>query len=85
MGSSSTATTGRASRRAPVDKHDERRNQLAGLSGRPTAMDAAAAYGALDGLFQQALLGYLTGDPERTRETLTGQVHGLMPLTRASR
>ncbi|MCW2568138.1 MAG: hypothetical protein JWN54_2235, partial [Mycobacterium sp.] len=36
-------------------------------------------YGLLDGLFQQALLGCVAGD-EAALETLSGQVHGLMPL-----
>ena len=43
----------------------------------------AAAYGVLDGLFQQALLGYLTGDEQAALDTLVGQVHALMPLTLA--
>jgi hypothetical protein len=38
----------------------------------------------LDGLFQQALLGYLTGDPQATLDSLTDQVHALMPLTLSS-
>ena len=50
------------------------------LAGRPTAMSPAAAYGVLDGLFQQALLGYVAGDAEAL-PTLVEQVHGLMPLT----
>ena len=60
-------------------------SRYAELSGRPTAMDPAAAYGVLDGLFQQALLGYLTGDQEQVLRTLTGQVHALMPMTLAPR
>ena len=50
------------------------------LAGRPPAMSPAAAYGVLDGLFQQALLGYVAGDPEAL-PTMVAQVHGLMPLT----
>jgi TetR/AcrR family transcriptional repressor of bet genes len=46
--------------------------------GRPVA-DAAAAYGMLDGLFQQALLGYVGGD-EAGLDVLAGQVRSLMPL-----
>ena len=34
----------------------------------------SAAYGVLDGLFQQALLGYLTGDQQETLDSLTDQV-----------
>ena len=37
-----------------------------GELGRPSAaMDAASAYGVLDGLFQAALLGHVTGDRRR--------------------
>ena len=50
------------------------------LAGRPPAMDAAAAYGVLDGLFQQALLGHVAGDPAAL-PTMVDQVHALMPLT----
>ncbi len=59
-------------------------SRYAELSGAPTAMDPAAAYGVLDGLFQQALLGYLTGDQQAVIATLTAQVHALMPLTLAA-
>ena len=38
------------------------------------------AYGVLDGLFQQALLGHVTGDASAL-PTLVDQVHALMPLT----
>ncbi len=54
--------------------------RYAELAGRPTAMTPAAAYGVLDGLFQQALLGYVAGDPEAL-PTMVDQVHSLMPLT----
>jgi AcrR family transcriptional regulator len=57
-------------------------NRYAELSGRPTAMTPAAAYGVLDGLFQQALLGHVAGD-ESALPTLVEQVHTLMPLTLA--
>ena len=53
--------------------------RYAALTGRPTALPSGAAYGVLDGLFQQALLGHLAGDP-RSLETIVEQVHGLMPL-----
>ncbi|WP_309647312.1 TetR/AcrR family transcriptional regulator [Nocardioides sp.] len=49
------------------------------LAGRPTAVPRAAAYGIVDGLFQQALLGHLGGD-ETALDTIVEQVHGLMPL-----
>jgi hypothetical protein len=42
-------------------------------------MPPAAAYGVLDGLFQQALLGHVAGD-ETALPTLVEQVHSLMPL-----
>ncbi len=57
-------------------------SRYAELAGRPTAMSPAAAYGVLDGLFQQALLGYVTGDASAL-DTLVDQVHALMPLTLA--
>jgi AcrR family transcriptional regulator len=53
--------------------------RYAELAGRPPAMTPAAAYGVLDGLFQQALLGHVTGD-ETALPTLVGQVHSLMPM-----
>ena len=57
-------------------------SRYAELAGRPTAMSPAAAYGVLDGLFQQALLGYVAGD-EAALPTMVEQVHTLMPLTLA--
>ena len=56
-------------------------SRYAELSGAAVAMTPSAAYGVLDGLFQQALLGYLTGDQQETLDTLADQVHALMPLT----
>src|SRR3954452_20868336 len=61
-------------------------SRYAELSGTEVAMSPSAAYGVLDGLFQQALLAYLTGDEQAALDTLdalVGQVHGLMPLTLA--
>lgn len=55
--------------------------RYAELRGAEVAMTPSAAYGVLDGLFQQALLGYLTGDQQQTLDILTDQVHALMPLT----
>src|SRR6478735_457687 len=52
--------------------------RYAELAGREPVADSAASYGILDGLFQQALLGYVGGD-EAALDTLTGQVYGLMP------
>ncbi|WP_344342190.1 TetR family transcriptional regulator C-terminal domain-containing protein, partial [Streptomyces rhizosphaericus] len=56
-------------------------SRYAELSGADVAMTPAAAYGVLDGLFQQALLGYLTAEPQEALDTMTDQVHALMPLT----
>jgi TetR/AcrR family transcriptional regulator, transcriptional repressor of bet genes len=50
------------------------------LADREVAMDPASAYGVLDGLFEAALLGHVTGDPEALPR-LVVQVHALMPLT----
>jgi TetR/AcrR family transcriptional repressor of bet genes len=54
-------------------------SRYAELAGREPVTGPAATYGLLDGLFQQALLGLVAGD-ETALETLSGQVHGLMPL-----
>jgi TetR/AcrR family transcriptional regulator, transcriptional repressor of bet genes len=53
--------------------------RYAELAGRQPSMSPAAAYGVLDGLFQQALLGHVTGD-RTALPTLVDQVHALMPL-----
>jgi AcrR family transcriptional regulator len=55
-------------------------SRYAELAGKPTAMTPATAYGVLDGLFQQALLGHVAGDAAAL-PTLVSQVHALMPLT----
>ena len=52
------------------------------LADREVAMDPVSAYAVLDGLFQAALLGHVTGNPAAL-PTLVDQVHGLMPLTLA--
>ena len=44
-------------------------SRYAELSGAEVAMTPSAAYGVLDGLFQQALLGYLTGDQQETLDS----------------
>jgi AcrR family transcriptional regulator len=54
-------------------------SRYAELAGRPTSMTPGAAYGVLDGLFQQALLGHVAGD-ETALPILVEQVHSLMPL-----
>ncbi len=55
-------------------------SRYAALAEREVAMDRASAYAVLDGLFQAALLGHVSGDPQAL-PTLVRQVHGLMPLT----
>jgi AcrR family transcriptional regulator len=54
-------------------------SKYAELCGRPPAMTPSAAYGVLDGLFQQALLGHLTGNTDAVH-TMAARVHELMPL-----
>jgi AcrR family transcriptional regulator len=49
------------------------------LSGREPAMSPNVTYGLLDGLFQQALLGHLSGR-RGALDVLRGQVCGLMPV-----
>jgi TetR/AcrR family transcriptional regulator, transcriptional repressor of bet genes len=54
--------------------------RYAELAGRPVAMTPDAAYGVVDGLFQQALLSHVTGDPSALSD-LVDHVRALMPLT----
>src|SRR5262245_55608500 len=54
-------------------------SRYAELAGRELRVNAPAAYGLLDGVFQQALLGHIAGT-ESALDDLVGQVHGLMPL-----
>jgi TetR/AcrR family transcriptional repressor of bet genes len=49
------------------------------LAGLEPAMAPHVTYGVLDGIFQQALLGYLCDRPGVLDE-LTGQVHMLLPM-----
>ncbi|MCW2760701.1 MAG: TetR family transcriptional regulator [Marmoricola sp.] len=58
-------------------------SRYAELSGRSVAMTPAAAYGVLDGIFQQALLAHISGNPSAL-DDLVAQVHALMPLTLAA-
>ncbi|KRA39190.1 MULTISPECIES: TetR/AcrR family transcriptional regulator [unclassified Nocardioides] len=51
----------------------------ADLAGRPAALTSRVAYGLLDGLFQQALLGHLCGR-EGVLDELRAEVHDLMPV-----
>ena len=57
--------------------------RYAELSDREVAMTPAAAYGVLDGVFQQALLAHISGSPTAL-DDLVAQVHGLMPLVLAA-
>ena len=50
------------------------------LADREIAMDPESTYAVLDGLFQSALLGHVTGD-EQALPRLVAQVHGLLPMT----
>ncbi len=52
------------------------------LVDRDVAMDPPSAYAVLDGLFQAALLGHVTGSSSALSR-LVDQVHALMPLTLA--
>ena len=54
-------------------------SRYAELAGTEPSMTPHVAYGVLDGLFQQALLGHLCGR-EGVLEELRAQVHGLMPI-----
>jgi len=54
-------------------------SRYAELAGRDPRVAPAAAYGLLDGVFQQALLGHLTGNGAAL-DDLVAQVHALMPL-----
>jgi TetR/AcrR family transcriptional repressor of bet genes len=49
------------------------------LAGREPAMSADVTYGLLDGLFQQALLGHLSGRADALKDLRTN-VCGLMPV-----
>ena len=50
------------------------------LSGRPVPVGQAAAYGMFDGLFQQALLRHLAGDPAAVDGLRTAVLDLLRPL-----
>jgi AcrR family transcriptional regulator len=53
--------------------------RYAELAGRPAALPPPVAYGMLDGLFQQALLAHVSGQPE-VLDALVVQVRAVMPL-----
>lgn len=52
--------------------------RYAELDGRPVSLEPPVAYGMLDGLFQQALLAYVSG--HSALDTLVGHVRTVMPL-----
>lgn len=54
-------------------------SRYAELAERPVSMGPASAYGVLDGLFQQALLAFVSGHDTALAD-LTDQVHALMPM-----
>ncbi|GAA3812223.1 TetR/AcrR family transcriptional regulator [Nocardioides panacisoli] len=54
-------------------------SKYAELAGAEPALSPEVAYGLLDGLFQQALLGYLCGKEDVT-DGIRDQVRGLMPM-----
>jgi TetR/AcrR family transcriptional repressor of bet genes len=52
--------------------------KYAELAGRPLVMDVPTIYALLDGVFEKALLGYVSGDPSAT-STLHARVTDLLP------
>lgn len=57
--------------------------RYAELAGAEPALSPHAAYGMLDGVFQQALLGYLSGRGQEALDVLRAEVHALVPLVLA--
>ena len=53
--------------------------RYAELAGLEPAMQSHVTYGVLDGIFQQALLGYLCERPG-VLDDLTAQVRALLPM-----
>jgi len=53
--------------------------RYAELAGTELSLPAHTAYGMLDGVFQQALLGHLSGEPAAL-DTLRAEVQQIMPL-----
>ena len=53
--------------------------RYAELDGRPVSLAPPVAYGVLDGLFQQALLAYVSGRVD-VLDALAGQVRAVLPL-----
>lgn len=73
--------------REPVEQIDRTLEEMvwrvvvryAELAGSEPALPPHTAYGMLDGIFQQALLGHLSGDGAAL-DTLREEVHDVMPL-----
>ena len=57
--------------------------RYAELAGRPATLPPSMAYGVLDGLFQQALLAFVSGHAE-VLDALASQVRTVMPLMLAA-
>ncbi|MEJ8279516.1 TetR/AcrR family transcriptional regulator [Pseudonocardia spirodelae] len=55
--------------------------RYAELSATEPSLSPHAAYGVVDGVFQQALLGLLDGDEDAVLARLRAEVAGLLPLT----
>jgi TetR/AcrR family transcriptional regulator, transcriptional repressor of bet genes len=54
--------------------------RYADLSGTELSLTSHAVYGMLDGVFQQALLSYLSGHEQESLDALRAEVYDLMPL-----
>lgn len=54
--------------------------RYADLSGTELSLTSHAVYGMLDGVFQQAVLSYLSGHEQETLDALRAEVYDLMPL-----
>jgi hypothetical protein len=55
-------------------------SRYAELAGTEPALPPHTAYGAVDGLFQQALLAYLAGNEQGSLEVLKSEIVELLPL-----
>lgn len=54
--------------------------RYADLSGTELSLTPHAVYGILDGVFQQAVLSYLSGHKQKSLDVLRAEVYDLMPL-----
>src|SRR5690349_613479 len=55
-------------------------SRYAELAGTTPILPPHTAYGAVDGLFQQALLGYLAGNEQASLDLLRSEILELLPL-----